>query len=190
MGQVNRFNSIKKYFKKFLKIFVTLPGLVVLFGMEPIRVPKILAWRVAPKRMTSMASFVKAAKVESVKSVKVRDFLEGENYDGAGLGFFGAVLPGFELSDACADRLQKALRIVCDGHKRIGKDGKEYCDLYFGKRSRVTLGAIYGDGGFGGLLYGLASAFEPKKQQAWLIEAWNKEPAGTIVKPKRVKPTK
>lgn len=133
-----------------------------------------------------MASFIKAAKVvENMKSIKVRDFLKDEDYDGAGLSFFGQILEGFELSDVCAERLQKALQVVCDTHKRAGKDGNEYCDLYFGKRSRVTLGAIYGDGSFGGLLYGLASAFEPKKQQAWLIEAWNREPAGTVVKTKR-----
>lgn len=136
-----------------------------------------------------MASFNKVTAVSSsVKTLKVKDFLKGEDYDGAAIEYFGKVLDGFKANDESAERLQKALKAVCDGHKKTGKDGNNYVDAYFGRKSRQVLGAIYGDGNFGGVLYQIAAAFEPAKQNAWLVTEWAKAvPAGTVVKAKKAK---
>ena len=136
-----------------------------------------------------MASFNKVTAVSSsVKTLKVKDFLKGEDYDGAAIAYFEKTLDGFKCDDASAEKLQVALKAVCDGHKKVGKDGNNYVDAYFGRKSKQVLGAIYGDGNFGGVLYQIATAFEPAKQHAWLVTEWAKAvPAGTVLKAKRTK---
>lgn len=133
-----------------------------------------------------MASFFEKGKVESKESKVAtkhpKDFLEGEKYDEAGFAFFQFVL-GKDLTDKTAEAFVACVRKYCDTFKIKGKDGTtEYCDLaLYGPFGRRALGAVYGDGNLGGVLYTLAQGFDKLERRARLLQIWN-ERAGAKVK--------
>lgn len=123
-------------------------------------------------------------KVERAKVVHPKDYLEGENYDEAGFKFFQVVLTGLEETEAHAEKLVRSIREYCDKYKVDGKDGQKYCDLaLYGPFGRRALGAVYGDGNLGGVLYTLAQGFDKIERRERLLAIWSKPEAGS--KPER-----
>lgn len=135
-----------------------------------------------------MASFTMKGTGTAVASKgkiqRVKDFLEGENYEEAGIQFFGKV---FGLDDP--DIFALAVREYCDKYKRTGKDGSEYADIggFSPMWTKRALGALYGDQAFGGLMYTMAQWFDTATRQERLqsiVSALTAKPtAGS--KPKR-----
>jgi hypothetical protein len=91
------------------------------------------------------------------KTPKVKDYLVGEDYEGAGMKFFAEV---FGLDDP--DHFTLCVKKYCDKYKRTGKDGNEYTDLggFSPAWTRRALGALYGDNNYGGLMFTMASWFD------------------------------
>ena len=146
----------------------------------------------------SMASFFgknvaateKAEKVERMRQVadflpKDKESLSERDYDAAGLAFLSAE---YGITDSDAERYVAAMRLYCERHKRVGKDGKAYADLRLGRnsyRNRAALGALFGDGQLGGHVYLLASAVDTRQRREWFRSCLAETvPAGTVAKPK------
>lgn len=133
---------------------------------------------------TGKSTFVQESKE---RMIQPKDFLPkdreptSDDYDAAGIKFFEAVF-GSKLDDA--DKFQSVVRKYCDTVKKAGKDGKEYIDAsFFGNYGRRALGAVYGDGNFGGLMFTLAGAFGTKVRREKLAGLWSNA-LGTVTKPK------
>jgi len=124
-----------------------------------------------------MASFFEKGKVEGKERAAAvkhpKDFLEGDNYDAAGFAFFQYVLDG-KLTEKNADEFVATVRKYCDTFKVKSKDGAaEYCDLsLYGPFGRRALGAVYGDGNLGGVLYTLAQGFDKIERRERLAKLW------------------
>ena len=129
-------------------------------------------------------------KVERMRQVvdflpKDKETLSERDYDAAGLAFLSAE---YGLKDEDAERYVMAMRLYCERHKRVGKDGKAYADLRLGRnsyRNRAALGALFGDGQLGGHVYLLASAVDTRQRREWLRSCLaDTVPAGTVAKAK------
>lgn len=135
-----------------------------------------------------MASFFEKGKVEGKERAAAvkhpKDFLEGDKYDEAGFAFFQYVL-GDSLNEKSADSFVATVRKYCDTYKVKSKDGTtEYCDLsLYGPFGRRALGAVYGDGNLGGVLYTLAQGFDKIERRERLAKLWG-ERAGAALKGK------
>ena len=121
----------------------------------------------------------KVASVSSIKSVKdflpkdkAADSLAPKDYTQAGFDCFASFLPG--MTDKDSDKFVVTLRTYCETKKKIGKDGIEYADLgYMGKgRTKQAIGAIYGDGKLGNVLYSLALGFDTQARRDDLRSIW------------------
>lgn len=120
-----------------------------------------------------MATFSKGEyKVERKATKQVRDYLVGDNYDGAALAYYKAV---FDLDDP--DKMQAAYkRYMAMYHKRdksgeyvrSARTGEVLADFggLYNRRWSAAIAEINGAGDFGGLLYTMAAWLDTAARQS------------------------